>query len=151
MTKNMNHKLELLRDHNKELALSLKALCYTINGCCQQVHKELGPWLNEYVYQDALEVLLKEQNITYKREYYFSIPFHGQILSHKHYVDFLCNDNILVECKAIECIGAEQRQQLWNYMRLSKTNIGILCNFAPLYDQCEHYYLDTNTNQMYTF
>ena len=47
----MNHKLELLRDHNKELALSLKALCYTINGCCQQVHKELGPWLNEYVYQ----------------------------------------------------------------------------------------------------
>ena len=26
----------------------LKSFVYDIIGCCQDVHKELGPWLNEY-------------------------------------------------------------------------------------------------------
>ena len=56
-----------------------------------------------------------------------------------------------MECKAIERLGAEQRQQLWNYMRLTKTRIGILWNFAPIRDQNEHYYLDTETDTMYMF
>ena len=47
--------------------------------------------------------------------------------------------------------GAVQRQQLWNYMRLTKVTIGILINFAPAHDQCEHYYLDTPTNTMFMF
>jgi hypothetical protein len=48
-------------------------------------------------------------------------------------------------------MGAVQRQQLWNYMRLTKVPIGILINFAPAHDQCEHYYLDTSTNTMFMF
>ena len=58
---------------------------------------------------------------------------------------------MLIDCKAIECIGAEQRQQLWNYMRLTKISIGILYNFAPVHDQCERYYLDNKTGNMYAF
>ncbi len=36
-------------------------------------------------------------------------------------------------------------------MRLTKVRIGILYNFAPIRDQCEHYDLDTDTNFMYVF
>lgn len=40
-------------------------------------------------------------------------------IKHKHYVDFLVNKDILIECKVVERLGTEQRQQLWNYMRLT--------------------------------
>ena len=38
----------------------LKSYVYDIIGCCQEVHKELGPWLNEYIYQDALKLSFEE-------------------------------------------------------------------------------------------
>ena len=147
----MFYQINKLSEHDATLDKRLKAFCYDIKGCCQLVHQELGPFLNEYMYQDALEMALAEQDIPHVREFFFTVLFHGQPLKHKHYVDFLIRDKVLVECKAIERIGPEQRQQLWNYMRLTKIRIGILWNFAPVHDQHEHYYLDTNTGQMYLF
>ena len=147
----MNYNIQKLKDCNPSLTDQLRGMTYPIIGCCQTVHKEMGPFLNEYMYQDALEIAFKEQNIEYVREYYFSVSFHNQRISHKHYADFKCLSNVFVECKAVEHIGPEQRQQLWNYMRLTKVSVGILYNFAPIMDECERYYLDPETNQMYAF
>jgi GxxExxY protein len=139
-------------DQNKtEYLAQLKSYVYDIIGCCQEVHKELGPWLNEYVYQEALKVTLEENGIPFEKEHYFQISFHGRPLSHKHYMDFLCKGNVAVECKAITLLGVEQRQQLWNYMRLSNTPIGILYNFAPVKDQCEKYYYNTKSKTITAF
>ncbi len=147
----MDYHIKQLREVNPDLYQRLKQYCYDLNGCCQMVHRELGPFLNEYMYQDALEIVLKERSIPHCREYYFSVESHGQKIKHKHYVDFLVKDKVFIECKAIETLGADQRQQLWNYMRLAKVRIGILYNFAPVRDQGEHYYLDTETDVMYCF
>ena len=147
----MNYHATKLSEVNPELSDKLRRYCYDIIGFCQSVHKEMGPFLNEYMYQDALEILFKERDVSHTREYYFSVDFHGQRIQHKHYVDFLVKDKVLVECKAIEALGSEQRQQLWNYMRLTKLRVGILYNFAPILDQCERYYLDVDTDQMFMF
>ena len=32
---------------NEEQLSQLKLYVYDIIGCCQEVHRELGPWLNE--------------------------------------------------------------------------------------------------------
>lgn len=143
-----------LADTNLELCSQLRKYCYEIIGCCQQVHREMGPWLNEYMYREALEICLKEhgynkENI--KKEYYFSVEYHGQRIKHKHYVDFFINDKVFIECKAIESLGKEQRQQLWNYMRLTGVRIGILYNFAPVMDQCERYYYDPEQQKIFAF
>ena len=92
------------------------------------------PFLNEYMYQEALDILFEENDIVRVKEYYFSVTFHGRQIRHKHYVDFLVGNDVLIECKAIEQIGPEQRQQLWNYMRLSGICTGVLYNFAPVRD-----------------
>ena len=147
----MNYHATKLSEVNPELTDKLRRYCYDVIGCCQVVHRELGPYLNEYMYQDALEIVFKEKQIAHQREHYFTIDFHGQHIKHRHYVDFLVKDKVYVECKAIENLGSEQRQQLWNYMRLTNVRIGILYNFAPVKDQCERYYLDTATNQMHAF
>ena len=111
---------------SSEVAAAWKKHIYDILGCCQAVHREMGPWLNEYIYQEALKIALEEKSIPFQKEYYFSVMFHGKPLEHKHYIDFLCMNDVAVECKAISSLGPEQRQQLWNYMRLSKTPFGIL-------------------------
>ena len=147
----MQYTLKRLIDKHPELCEQLKAKCYAINGACAAVHRELGPFLNEYMYQEALQILLDEQQIHYQREYYFSVVFHGKPIQHKHFVDFLINDEVIVECKAVDKLVAEHRQQLWNYMRLTGKQIGILWNFAPPMDQAEHYYLDTKDGIMYMF
>ena len=134
-----------------ELLKQLKSYVYDILGCCQDVHKELGPWLNEYMYQEALKVAFQEKQIPFVKEYYFQVTYHGVPLEHRHFMDFLCKGNVAVECKAITSLGVEQRQQLWNYMRLTNTPIGILYNFAPVKDQCEKYYYDVKTKTISVF
>ena len=74
----------------------------------------------------------------------------GRLVQHNHLIVLVEND-IIVECKAVDKLVAEHRQQLWNYMRLTGKQIGILWNFAPPMDQAEHYYLDTKDGVMYMF
>jgi GxxExxY protein len=136
---------------NPEALMQLKSYVYDIIGCCQDVHKELGPWLNEYIYQEALKVALEEKQLPFVKEYYFRVSYHGVSLEHKHFIDFLCKGNVAVECKAISSLGIEQCQQLWNYMRLTNTPIGILYNFAPAKDQCEKYYYDVKSKTISAF
>lgn len=133
----------------------LKQKVYPIIGCCQTVHKLMGPFLNEYMYQEALKIEMDRMpELTATPEYYFSVQYRGQQIRHKHYVDFMVrngNDEIFVECKAVEHLGDEQRQQLWNYMRLTETKIGVLYNFAPIMAQCEKYYYDKTTKEIRAF
>jgi len=126
-----------------ELKSQLQTHVYDIVGCCLNVRKVLGPYLNEYMYQEALEMEFQDQHMEYVREYQFTVDYKGRQIKHRHFVDFLVKGNILVECKAIESLGNEQRQQLWNYMRLTKIKVGILFNFAPFSAKFERYYMPT--------
>ena len=60
---------------NSEVLSQHKTHVYDIIGCCQEVHRELGPWLNEYVYQEALKVSFEEKHVPFEKEYYFQVFF----------------------------------------------------------------------------
>ena len=59
----MTYNISKLADFNPVLAAEVKKRCYTIVGLCQQVHREMGPFLNEYMYQEALDISLEENGI----------------------------------------------------------------------------------------
>ena len=44
--------------------------------------------------------------------------------------DFICYDKIIVELKAVDELGKEHRAQIFNYLRLTKTRLGLLVNFG---------------------
>ena len=80
----MNYNISKLADVNPTFATELKQKCYRVVGLCQQVHQEMGPFLNEYMYQEALDILFEENDIARVKEYYFSVTFHGKQIRHKH-------------------------------------------------------------------
>ncbi len=134
-----------------KLLMKLKHYVYPILGCCQEVHREMGPWLNEYMYQDALKIAFEDAGIPFQAEFRFFVNFHGRKIPHEHRLDFLVDNRVIIECKAFTEIGSEQRQQLWNYLRLTNYRIGILYNFAPVRDQCEKYYYDPDAKRISVF
>ena len=99
-------------------------------GLAIQLHKELGCGFKEKVYQDAFEVLLNENKIPYEREKHICIEYHGVVLEHDFYYDFLCYGKIGVELKAYSEIIGEHESQLINYLHVGNHQLGLLLNFG---------------------
>ncbi|MBQ9822833.1 MAG: GxxExxY protein [Muribaculaceae bacterium] len=127
---------------------SLKKHLYDIVGAIYEVHKELGAGLNEYCYQEGLQMQLEEQKTPYHREMTFHPSYHGQPMQATYRVDFLCKEDIIVECKAVDDLTNNMRSQLYNYMRLLKLPCGIIVNFASKTVKVERYFFDKETNEI---
>ena len=126
----------------------MKTLMYDVIGAIHNVHKELRAGLNEYCYQEGLQIELAEQEIPFVRELSFHPVYHGKPMDAEFRVDFLCKDNIIVECKAVSELIDVHRAQLFNYLRLLRKPCGILVNFAPNFATIERYLYDIETNNI---
>lgn len=115
---------------------------FDVVGAIHQVHKELGPGLNESCYQEGLQIEFTQKKIPYKREVSFHPTYQGVKMVAQFRLDFLCKDDIIIECKAVPKLVADHRAQLFNYMRLLKKPCGILVNFLPRYAEIERYFFD---------
>lgn len=114
---------------------------YKIIGICMEVHRNLGPGLLEVVYKDPLELEFKENNIPFEREKEYSIEYKGKILPHKFYADFIINEDIVLEVKAIKEFSNEHIAQILNYIKLSDSEVGLLVNFQTKSLQYKRYIL----------
>lgn len=95
-----------------------------------QLHRELGCGFKEKVYQDAFEVLLKENKIPYEREKHIALTYHGVQLEHDFFYDFLLWDKIGVELKTYSEIIGEFESQIINYLHVSNHALGVILNFG---------------------
>ena len=127
---------------------SLKESMFDVVGAIYAVHDELGPGLNEYCYQEGLQIELTDRHISFGKEMSFHPSYHGKLMSVEYRVDFLCKDDIIVECKSVPEIIRDHRAQLFNYMRLLKKRCGILANFFPHRVEVERYFFDMESNQI---
>lgn len=126
----------------------LKEHIYDVVGAIHEVHKELGAGLNEYCYQEGLQLQLEEDNIPFARELSFHPSYHGKVMAAVYRIDFLCKNNIIIECKAVSELISNHRAQLFNYMRLLQCPCGILVNFSPKFATIERYFYDQDTNEV---
>ncbi len=106
-------------------------LSYRLNGIFFNVHNELGAHCREVQYCDAIEKLLKENDITYKREFY--IEYETTLINNSNRVDFLIEDKIIVEVKALRLIGRDEYNQIQRYLQLANFKLGLLLNFHQKY------------------
>ncbi len=95
-----------------------------------EVHSELGKGFSEIVYGDALEVEFRKQDINYSREKHFDIIYKGVKLPRNYRADFVIDDVIILEIKAISMLTTSSFKQTLNYLAVSKIRLGLLVNFG---------------------
>ena len=103
-------------------------LSYEIIGCAIDVHREIGPGLVESIYQTCMEREFQLNEIRYKSQMHMAVEYKGIVTDAFYRLDFLVEDLIVVELKAIEAILPVHKSQLLTYMRLLKKPKGILLN-----------------------
>jgi len=78
--------------------------CYAIYGCIYSVNRKLGTGFLEVVYQEALEIELKRNNVPFVSHQELVILYDGVPLASKYIADIVCFDKILIELKALSKI-----------------------------------------------
>lgn len=96
---------------------------------CYEAHNQLGRLLNEKQYGDALETLLKESRIPFKREYPIELEFKNRKLGGISYADFLIDNKIILELKTRHYLTKDDYYQLKRYLQTTGLKLGILINF----------------------
>ena len=93
------------------------------------VHTALGNGFQEVVYQRALAVELGLMNIVFGRE--ISMPvFYKNVQVGERRVDFLIENKISVELKAMIKLESVHLAQGKNYLEASNLEVGLLINFG---------------------
>ncbi len=107
----------------------LKDLVYKVNGAAISVHKEIGPGLLESVYHRCLHLELTDRNIHFKSELKIPFAYKGVAMDIDLRCDFLIENKLVVEIKALKEILPVHEAQLMSYMKLLQVPIGLLINF----------------------
>jgi GxxExxY protein len=107
-------------------------LSYKICGFCFYVHNKLGRYRNEKQYSDALENVLKENNIKYQKEKPLQPSFEGE-KPNRNIPDFLIEDKIVLDIKAKPFITKDDYFQLRRYLVSCNKRLGLIVNFRQLY------------------
>jgi GxxExxY protein len=104
-------------------------LTRTIIGCAMRVHSELKSGFQEKIYQTALEIELRFSNIQFVSESEMNIFYRNQIIG-KRRVDFMVENKIVVEIKAVSKLEDVHLAQALNYLECMNLAVGLLINFG---------------------
>jgi len=110
--------------------LLYKDLSYKLQGIFREVRKNFGPGHKEIVYQNALEEEFLINKIIFEKEKNIGIysPKTGNKVG-DYRADFLIDDKIIIEIKAIDFISKNFIEQIYSYLKNSKYELGYFVNF----------------------
>jgi GxxExxY protein len=93
------------------------------------VHKALGPWLLESVYEQCLSRELAARSIPIEHQVAVPVVYRGLRIEAGLRMDLLVGSLVVVEIKAVERMLPVHEAQLLTYLKLSGYRLGILINF----------------------
>ncbi|MCY7349871.1 MAG: GxxExxY protein [Cytophagaceae bacterium] len=102
-----------------------------IIGCAMKVHTTLGNGFQEVIYQRALEIEMRQQNLLFTREMSLPIFYEGIEIGERR-VDFFVEDAIMVELKALISLEDVHLAQGKNYLEAYRMETGLLINFGSV-------------------
>lgn len=125
-----NRRIEI---KNKSGQLLHGDLTDKIIGICYDIHRQYGSGHKESVYQNAMEEKLQLSDINFSREYLISVKSEDtdKILG-SHRLDFVIDNKVVVEVKAIKFTYKKLEQQLYSYLRNSQYKVGLMINFGSV-------------------
>ena len=110
--------------------LLYKELTDRILKAAYTVHNELGCGFLEKVYQEAMAIQLSEMGIPFEREKHLPITYHGKVLKCDYIADFVVDNKVIIELKAVTETSPIFEAQTINYLRATGIKVGLLINFG---------------------
>ena len=111
--------------------LKHKDITEKIIGASFEVHKFLGNGFQEVIYQRALAYEMTQCGLSFAREIEQDIFYKDMIEAiGTRRADFVVEEKVLVELKAIIQLEDVHLAQILNYLRAYKLEVGLLINFG---------------------
>jgi GxxExxY protein len=96
---------------------------------CDESAFRIKIWVPGKIYQTALEIELKFNNIPFVAESEMSVFYRNQVIG-KRRVDFMVQNKVVVEIKAVSKLEDVHLAQALNYLECMNLPVGLLINFG---------------------
>ena len=106
-------------------------LTYKIIGCAMRVHNTLGNGFQEVIYQRCLSIELQRAKLNFEREKEQTIFYDGIEVGTRR-ADFVVENKVIVELKALVNLEDVHLAQAKNYVVAYDFPLGLLINFGSL-------------------
>src|SRR5262245_16098871 len=95
-----------------------------IIGAAIEVHKALGPGLLEPAYDGALGIEFEFRGLHFVRQLRVPAVYRDHVFGH-YRLDFVVEETVVVEVKAVEFMLPVFASQVLTYMRVAKLPLGL--------------------------
>jgi GxxExxY protein len=107
----------------------IDSLTERVIACAIEVHKQMGPGLNEGVYGECMMLELALRGIPFEADVPVLVSYKGQRLRKHFEIDLLVDRRLVLELKAVETLHPAHQAQVMTYLRLTGHPAGLLINF----------------------
>ena len=94
-----------------------------------KVYNTLGYGFLEKVYEKALKYELEKAGLHVERQKPINVYYETELVG-EYFADLLVENKVIIELKAAETICEEHENQLINYLKATKIEVGLLLNFG---------------------
>jgi len=98
-------------------------------GCAIEVHSALGPGLLESMYDRCCAHEFMLNGLSFRTQVALPIKYKGLDVGLGYRVDFVFEDELVVELKAVDTVLPIHKAQLMTYLRVLDKRQGFLINF----------------------
>jgi GxxExxY protein len=105
-------------------------LTHSVIGAFYEVYNTLGYGFVEYLYLAALEREMAARGHAVAREFTVHIRYKGAELGTQR-IDMIVDEKLIVEAKSTELLHKSAGRQVYNYLRATNLEVGLLLHFGP--------------------
>jgi len=100
-----------------------------IIGIAINIHNMLGPGFVEKIYEKAMAYEFKKNKIRFAEEAEIRVKYKTIELGYQR-VDFLVEDEVIVELKCVGELNNIHSAQMLSYLKTADKRVGLILNFA---------------------
>ena len=116
-------------------------LTYEIRGAIFEVYNHLGSGHKEGVYHRALAGEFKRAGLAFEEEKSLEVVYKEERVGN-YKPDFVVDDKVIVELKALPVVTHESQKQLAHYLKGTGYKLALLVNFGPKLEIIRRVYTD---------
>jgi GxxExxY protein len=104
-------------------------LSRAVIGAFFEVYNEMGYGFTEFLHAQGMQVELLSRGLNLAREVPVPVRMKGCVIGEQR-MDMVVEDKLIVEIKSTEYLPKTARRQLYNYLRCTDLEVGLLLHFG---------------------